>query len=729
MSRRGWVLTLGALFTGAAALAHVRLHNPGTGAELFWSNPSNISVVIQSDGSDNIDDSSVETALESAIASWNEATGTTAQLVENTSPSQKARTDWSSSSIHLLWFDETNSSGYFPPGSGTVAITPIWFFGNGTVSDADVLFNGKGFQFTTKGGPNAFDVGDVATHELGHLLGLDHSGVAGASMYPYVDPSVILHRSVSLDDVHGLRAAYPDESFASLTGRVRRTNGGAGVAGAWVSARDAEGRFAGAALANSAGNFAILGLDAGEYTIYARPLDEPVSSANLTSGYTIVTDFEPAYLAGVQSLVAGADLFVGDLFVGADVTLSLGRIVDNFPLRVVRGTSTNLQIHGSGLTTGATLIPGDSRFVITPSAWLGSLANFSVSAPSDAAPGLVDLEVVDFAGRRSILPGALEITPPDPVLSTVSPPSGSKTGGTALIVKGANFQPGARVVIGDRIYPDGEPGGCNVVDDATILLTTAVTLPGVHDVVVIDSSGVEGRLTGGFASATLPSLDSVFPIAGNRFGGTEMVLRGAEFAPGLIVRIDGQVQANVVLDSSERVVVTTSSGIEGGPYQLEVENPGGGIATSAFTYVRPLDPHIASLSPDGGDSGGGDLVTIQGSNFTAATEVVFGADPDTGMGGVAANAVTFVSANTLIVEVPPNSGGSKSVLVRRADTEQADVLASAFTYTGGSSKSGGCLARLDGGRFDPKSALEGGLWFLALFGALLARRRAAPVRA
>ena len=722
MRLRGRLILAAALALGAAAWGHVRLYNPGTGSELFWSSPSNVGIVINSDGSDNIADSSVETALKGSIEAWNDLPGSSVALVENTSPSQKARTDWGSSSIHLMWFDETNSSGYFPPGSGTVAITPIWFFGNGTISDADVLFNGKGFNFTTSGVGGAFDVQDVATHELGHLLGLDHTGVAGGTMYPYVDTTVILHRSLSDDDLHGMRDAYPDGTFASISGRVVRSVGG-GVAGAWVSARDANGRLAGSALADAGGNYSIVGLDAGTYTVFARPLDEPVSNANLTSGHSVVTDFEPAYASGTTALSSGQQKNLGNLTVGPDIALSVGRVSDNFPLRVVRGATSNLQIRGIGLNSGSTMSVGDPSFGVSTAAWLGSIVSFSVTVPAGAPMGLVDLEVVDSAGGRSILPGALEVTPPDPIVTTVSPPTGNLGGGTAVIIKGTDFESGLSVVIGDRIYRDGEPSGCSVLDDTTIMLTTLATIPGVHDVVVIDSSGVEGRKVGGFVSAAVPIIDSVFPIAGNRNGGTEMVLRGASFASGLVVRIDGVVQSNVSVDSSARVVVTSDAGAEGGPYLLEVENPGGGIATSAFTYVRPQDPLITSIDPATGDVSGGELVTITGSEFSGTTEVIFGADPDTGFGGVAANEVTFVSKNTLIVEVPANSSGDKSVLVRRSDTAQADVLAAGYTYTGGGGGGGGCGARLGSEPFTPGRLLADGAWLFALFGAVLWRRR------
>ena len=52
-------------------------------------------------------------------------------------------------------FDETNFSGYFPNGSGTVAVTPIIFNpATGTIVDADILFNGSGFGFATDGTPS-----------------------------------------------------------------------------------------------------------------------------------------------------------------------------------------------------------------------------------------------------------------------------------------------------------------------------------------------------------------------------------------------------------------------------------------------------------------------------------------------------------------------------------------------------------------------------------------------
>ena len=86
----------------ALAAAHVRIVYEGNGQAIFWSNPSSVSVVIQSNGSDNISDGSDDVALRNAIAAWNDVTSTTATLVEVQSAAQKARTDWQSDDIHMF---------------------------------------------------------------------------------------------------------------------------------------------------------------------------------------------------------------------------------------------------------------------------------------------------------------------------------------------------------------------------------------------------------------------------------------------------------------------------------------------------------------------------------------------------------------------------------------------------------------------------------------------------
>ncbi|MBI5434733.1 MAG: IPT/TIG domain-containing protein [Planctomycetes bacterium] len=705
MSRRSLLIGVAvAVALLGAALAHVRLISSSTGSGLKWSSPGHVSITISSLGSDDLADASHVAALRNAIAAWNEVANSKAKLVEDTDPDEMARSDWESNGVHLILFDEDDDSGYFPPGSGTVAITPVWFQSDGEIVDADVLFNGFGFNFTTDGQGGAFDIQDVATHELGHLLGFDHTGWAGASMYPYVSPAVIEHRSLSEDEVHALHHVYPIGGFASITGTVRRASDSTRVAGAHVVARDANGRTAAAALATSNGDFTLRGLTAGDWTLYATPLDYPVSFVNLSGGQTVQTDFQSTLGPTITTGPSGTS-DAGDLLVGANTSLSLGRNNDRLPLRVISGQTTSFFLRGSGLDAMCALAASDPTIDVDVVSWMNALVAFDVTVPAGAARGHADLTVVNWFGDVSILTGALEITPPSPVVDSVSTPEGSDLGGTTLSIDGSNFEPGARVVLGEHTYVDGVDA--TVVDDSTITLTTQATVLGTYDVVVIDPSGEEGRLDDAFEFAAIPQISTVFPTVGSELGGTELVISGASFVAGTAVRIDGVTQSSVTLESSTRLRVVTEPGSAGGPYLLEVENPDGDVATSLFTYASTPDPDVVGVAPAIGATSGGNEVTISGSNFTVDTQVLFDADATTGAGGTAA-VVTLIDASTLIARAPAHAAGDVDLVLLDAGTGQAVALEQAYTYRAEtSSGGGGCATVRPHAPFDPRRAAEG----------------------
>lgn len=684
---RARLVLLTALAVTGAAQAHVRLINPSNGAALRWSSPSSVSIVLQADGSEDIDDRSHFAALRGAIRAWNDVSGTTATLVENTSSTQQARTDWESDSIHLMWFDESNASGYFDSGSGIVAITPVWFTSGGTITDADVIFNGADFEFTTSGEPGSFDVQDVAAHELGHLLGFDHSGWAGATLYPYVDTTVFLHRSLSGDDACAVRDAYPQGTHGKINGAIERADESP-VAGAYVTARGADGRPFAAALCGSGGVFEIDGLPAGTYTLYAAPLDAPVSSGNLSSGNSIDIDFSSTMLGSVD-VASGETVSAGSFVVDGDVTLSLGRSSDDFPKMCVAGETTLLALHGQGLVAGSTLEASDPDLGIAVLSWSGTVVTFSVNVPNGEPPGHVDLTVVNAGGDVSICAAAIEIVPPAPTITGTSVASGTYLGGTALTIEGTGFREGAAVVLGGEIYFDGDPGGATVVDDETIQIVTRATPSGVYDVVVIDPSGVEGRSSNGFTFATNPEIESIFPAIGQAPGGTRVVLRGDHFVAGTVVSIDGVVQDEIEIDSPTRMSFTSVGGIAGGPYVLEIEAPDGSTSQTAFSYAPDPDPSLVALAPERGAPAGGETITLSGANFTSEHDVYFGVDPDTGLGGTLAS-VTLLDASTLEVVTPAHASGTVSVMVLDPSTGQASVLASGFTFGSSGGGGGGC---------------------------------------
>ena len=165
----------------------------------------------------------------------------------------------------------------------------------GELIKADILFN-PAVNFTTDSTcpPTATcqDLQTVATHEIGHFLGLDHSAVVRAVMFPSASSLVTL----SYDDVAGISALYPKNPLDVPTGAISGTvamSGGGGIFGAHVFASSMTGAtaFGGniretpiGTLTRPDGSYMIQGVPGDSYVVVAEPLDGPVSSSDV-SGY------------------------------------------------------------------------------------------------------------------------------------------------------------------------------------------------------------------------------------------------------------------------------------------------------------------------------------------------------------------------------------------------------------------------------------------------------------
>jgi hypothetical protein len=160
----------------------------------------------------------------------------------------------------------------------------------GQLLKADIVFN-PAVKFD-KGGGTGQDLQTVATHEIGHFFGLDHSAVTRATMFPFA-PNVLL--SLSYDDVAGISSLYPqsapDVATGSITGTVRL--GGSGVFGAHVFANSTSSANPFSAFPNirktpigtltlTDGSYSITGVPADSYVVIAEPLDHPVTDSDVS---------------------------------------------------------------------------------------------------------------------------------------------------------------------------------------------------------------------------------------------------------------------------------------------------------------------------------------------------------------------------------------------------------------------------------------------------------------
>ena len=97
----------------------------------------------------------------------------------------------------------------WPNDPGQLALTTVSFkIDTGEIVDADLQVNTTQ-DISTTGAADAYDFESIVTHEVGHVLGLAHSGDPNATMRPSYEPGDTTIRNLTADDICGICAAAP----------------------------------------------------------------------------------------------------------------------------------------------------------------------------------------------------------------------------------------------------------------------------------------------------------------------------------------------------------------------------------------------------------------------------------------------------------------------------------------------------------------------------------------
>jgi YVTN family beta-propeller protein len=261
---------------------------------------------------------------------------------------------------NVVLYDPSGVEIGAPAGSGVIAITTINWDDQGRVTDADITFNGRDFDFSVTvalPASRSVDLQDVMTHEIGHLIGLDHTPLVGPTslrptMNPFAsqeDPGV--GRTLEPDDIAGVTSLYPGSlatRFGTITGQVMDRNGNPAF-GVHVVAYDATtGEFVVGGLSGAAGDnkgrngdgrYEISGLPPGTYRVGIEPVEGSVSDENIGGIFSrLNVGFPDEFFDNVDRLSIAQVLTVESGRVIGPVDFTLGLTIPGFP------ELTNLQL-------------------------------------------------------------------------------------------------------------------------------------------------------------------------------------------------------------------------------------------------------------------------------------------------------------------------------------------------------------------------------------------------
>jgi hypothetical protein len=234
-----------------------------------------------------------------------------------------------------------------------------------------------------------------------------------------------------------------------------------------------------------------------------------------------------------------------------------------------------------------------------------------------------------------------------PTVTGLGTTTGTTAGGTSVTVTGTGFTDVTGVFFGST------PANSFTVTSSTSLTVVAPpNATGTDDVTVTGVNGTSATSSADYYTYTAASSPTVTALSSSQGGldGYDLItLTGTNFLGTTAVDF-GSTAAPFFLVNSPTSITVLSPADSSGTVDVTVVTYAGMSATSSadhFTYETA--PTVTGLSFLGGSSAGGSTITLTGTNFTDATEVLFG--------NVAAN-FTVVSDTSISATVPAQPAGT-----------------------------------------------------------------------
>ena len=291
---------------------------------------------------------------------------------------------------------------------------------------------------------------------------------------------------------------------------------------------------------------------------------------------------------------------------------------------------------------------------------------------SNDSPGTVSLTVTTAYGSSTEFAGDHEFTYALAAdVTAISPSFGPTAGGTTVTISGDNLFGTMAVDFGGipassfSVNADGTISAVSPAGEVATVDVTVVTLGGTTATSPADQ----------FTYLAAPTIISISPTAGPEAGGTAVTIVGTGLADATEVDFGGVATAGFTLNPDGTITATSPDLSLVGAVDVTVVSPEGtSVLSSVDQFTYQATPTVTSVSPSLGNTLGGDIVTIVGSNLDGALAVDFGQN--------AGRMIIFDSPGEIQVVSPAGVAGSVDVTVVGPGGTSATSSADQFIYVG-----------------------------------------------
>jgi hypothetical protein len=400
-----------------------RIHWPKKTIEIALSNS------LLSPGSNIKPDSDVVGAVRRALARWSNLSNI--NFVVTWSNATSISPADAGDGVSLVTIADTPENEAFNSETTTGRTRVFFDPETGNIAEADISINprpraedGTQLQFSTDGTPGTYDLEATFTHEIGHLLGLDHSAVLSSTMQSRQAYNgtfglpALTERTLSEDDRQKVRSLYgPKVRLGRIEGkladnRVAGTLTPLNGVNVWAE-NVANGRVIASDVTAEDGSYKLEGLAPGQYRVIVAAGSDAQKFRSFELSNQVVVKADVATPLN-SNLVPPQPSVLNPKMIGLNAELS------TVALPVTPGKRVKIYLGGEGVdqVPGTSISVNSPYFTIDPA----SLAREQIAAPfpvvsvdlqiaANAPFGDYSLRLQSNSGETAFLPGAITIDP------------------------------------------------------------------------------------------------------------------------------------------------------------------------------------------------------------------------------------------------------------------------------------------------------------------------------